>query len=135
MIAADAEICRLWWYDGLGIYGKQEFAGADPSLKRNAVFYYVHEHPKLPVNGLDWAQRGIDGIGSWNTVASLMKERYAGLKSFSFHFHEMRGLFVDKGEPRPVILIGVANVNVSLENEFLDHADDFGAILTRGDLD
>src|SRR6266480_2332401 len=37
MIAADAEICRLWWYDRFGIYGKQEFARADSRLKCDAV--------------------------------------------------------------------------------------------------
>src|SRR6266550_7354106 len=63
MIATDAEVCRLRRYDGLGIYREQEFARANPRLKCNTIFYYVHEHPTLPVNRVDWAQCRVDGVG------------------------------------------------------------------------
>ena len=146
MIATDAEVCEFRWYDRFGVYGEQEFARADSRLECNAIFYHVHEHPTLAVNCLDRTQGGVDRIGRRNTVAPLMKEScvaaaqcleefaHAGFKRFSFDLHETGGLLVDKRNPGIVILVWVADVNVSLRDEVLNRADDFGAILGCGDF-
>ena len=67
-------------------------------------------------------------------VQCLEQFAHVGLKRFSFDLHETRSLLVDKRNPGIVILVWVADVNVSLRDELLNRADDFGTILTCGDL-
>src|SRR5438552_3719429 len=108
MIATDAKVRGFWRYDGLGVYGKQEFPGADSRLECDAVLYYVRQQPTDAVNCRDRTQGSVDRIGRRNTVAPLMKEScvaasqcleefaHAGLKRYSIDLHETRGLLIDK---------------------------------------
>src|SRR6266699_3302953 len=71
-------------------------------------------------------------IPAWNATTSSITS--TNIKRFSFDLHETRGFLVDKRNPGIIILVWVADVNVSLRDELLNRGDDFGAILTRGDL-
>ena len=53
----------------------------------------------------------------------------AGFESGSVHIQEVRRAFVNECQPRPVILIGVANVNVTLRNKLLDGSDELRSLL------
>ena len=141
MIAADPEICWLRWDGGLGIDGKQEFAGANPCLRCDAIFYYVYEHPAHSVDAIDGAQRGVDRVRCWNAVAPLVikscvtaskcfkKIAYSCLESISFHVQKTRHLFANKSDPGPIILIWIANIDVAPGDELFDGTDNFGALL------
>ena len=54
------------------------------------------------------------------------------LKSRPLQSHEVRRALVNRSEPRPVILIWVVDVDVTLSDELFDRLDELGAILLRG---
>jgi hypothetical protein len=59
---------------------------------------------------------------------------YSGFETRGFRIREVRSPSVNQSQPWRIILIGVAHVNVALGNELLDGANDFGAILGRGEV-
>ncbi len=46
----------------------------------------------------------------------------------------MRGAFGNECQPRPIILIWVAHVNVTLRNELLDGSDELRYVTLRNEL-
>ena len=100
----------------------------------------------LSLGTVNGPQRGIYRVWGRDAVPPLMEEScvaaaeffeqlaYSGFKSRGFCIYEVRRLPVNQCEPRPVILIWVADIDVSLGNEFLDAAHDFGAILRFGEM-
>jgi hypothetical protein len=59
---------------------------------------------------------------------------HSSFESGGVHIQEMRRAFVNESQPRPVILIGVAYVNVTLRNELLDGSDDLRSLIRCGSL-
>jgi len=59
---------------------------------------------------------------------------HPGLESLSYQFHEAWRFIVDQGQPWSVVLIWIADVDVPFGNELFDRANDFGAVLGRGEL-
>jgi hypothetical protein len=140
VIAANTEVRGFRRNNLLGINGKQEFSWADSRLKRYAVFDHVDEHPMLSLRTINGPQRGIYRIWCRHRVPSLMEEGcmtapeffeelgQASFESMGFRIQEVRSALVNYGEPRLVILIGVADVNMPLGNELLHRSYDFLAV-------
>jgi hypothetical protein len=146
MVTSDAEVREFRWNNRLGIYGKQEFSWTDSRLKRYAVFDHVDEHPTLSLGTINGPQRGIYGVGCRNAVPSLMEESgmtaaeffeevtYSGFESRGFRIQEVRRPLINESEPRRIILIGIADVDVALGNQLLDRSDDLGSVFRRKSL-
>ena len=56
------------------------------------------------------------------------------LKSRPVPRQELRRMLVNQSEPGCVILIGIADINVTLGNQLLDRTDDLGLVFRRKSL-
>src|SRR5262249_5283367 len=93
------------------------------------------------VGTIDGPQRGIYRVRCRDAVPPLMEEScvataeffeevaHSGFESRGIRIQEMRGALVNEGQPRPVILIGVTHVNVTLRNQLLDGSDELRSLL------
>jgi len=67
--------------------------------------------------------------GCMTASKSPKKIAYSRLETVSIHIQKARYLFVNQSDPRPIILIWIADIDVAPGDELLDGIDNFGALL------
>src|SRR6266481_2754473 len=116
----------------------------NPRAKCRSIFDCIHEHPSLAIRRIDGAQCRVDGIGGGNAVTVLVKEsgvatakcseefRHASFKCFGIvAVNEARRMFIDQRKPRIVVLVWIADVDVTFWDEFLNGRENLSPILSR----
>src|SRR6266403_4550577 len=115
----------------------------NPRAKCRSIFDCIHEHPTLAIRRIDGAQCCVDGIGGGNAVAVLMKKGSVATPKCSEEFthasfkclrivvvDEAWHLFVDQRNPRPIVLIWIADVDVPFGNERPTRRENLGSVLS-----